>query len=420
VKVPFLKLRGSVYWYQRRVPKALHHVLGSGVYAKSLNTKDLVEATKQAVVHTAFFEELLGMATPQQLYDAAVTALRSPLNSDEPDFDPYVSDLLGSVPENQREAVFHSLPPAAQAHFRAAQEVLLGRERPLEYTMSFRTVIQQYLDTRSELHKKTLARYWTAYESYLGQKADIPIVLVDRASVFSWLDRIRLEKGTSTKQAFVLNLKAVYAWAMDREIVSNENKNPFEGHKFKSDTVSYSLMADELLAEILDGLKPIDRLPAIIARYSGMRLSEVFESELVTEEGVLCFRIGATGTYKGAKTSAGNRLVPVRACIAEQVAVSKPQWSSFNAYGKRFGRAKAKIVGANRRELAFHSLRVSFITYAGRAGFSEQQVAWLVGHEEGKGRTMSGQLYFKGYNIKTMQEIVESVPEFIYGHHAES
>jgi hypothetical protein len=39
-------------------------------------------------------------------------------------------------------------------------------------------------------------------------------------------------------------------------------------------------------------------------------------------------------------------------------------------------------------------------------------VAWLVGHEEGKGDAMTGQLYFKGYNINLMKQIVESVEEF--------
>ena len=40
MKMNYLKLRGSIYWYQRRIPKALHHVLGAGVYSQSLNTKD--------------------------------------------------------------------------------------------------------------------------------------------------------------------------------------------------------------------------------------------------------------------------------------------------------------------------------------------------------------------------------------------
>jgi len=79
---------------------------------------------------------------------------------------------------------------------------------------------------------------------------------------------------------------------------------------------------------------------------------------------------------------------------------------------------KTKVVG-KKRDIAFHSLRVALIKYAGRAGFPEQQAAWLVDHEEGKGPTMSGQLYFKGYNIPKMQEIIETVHDVSCSGHIE-
>lgn len=414
MKIKYLKQRHAVYWYIRRVPLALHHVLGNKHYQKSLYTKDLGEAIKRVEVHSALFDELLDKATPEQLYNAALERLKSPMRDPDVDFDPRVSDLLDSVPEHQKEAVFNSLTPADQANWLAAQEVVMGRDRPLEYTASLKSVMEQYLASRSDLPPKTLDKFRTAVDRFLGTKQDIPIVLIDRRSVLVWLTQISSDYKAATRSGYCLCLATIWNYAADWEMVNQDSRNPFEGHKFKSDTVSYTAMDDETLTAILSCLPEPQRLPAIIGRYSGMRVSEIFESTLTEESGILCFKVGKTATYKGAKTAAGNRLVPVRESVADQVLEHKPNWNpkGFDAYSKRFGRAKAKVVGSNRPDLTFHSLRSQFTTHAGQAGYSEQQVAWLVGHQEGKGKTMSGQLYFRGYKIDLMRDIVESIPAF--------
>ena len=414
MKIKYLKQRHAVYWYIRRVPLALHHVLGNKHYQKSLYTKDLGEAIKRVEAHSALFDELLDKATPEQLYNAALERLKSPMRDPDVDFDPSVSDLLSSVPEHQKEAVFNSLTPADQANWRAAQEVVRGRERPVEYTASLKAVMEQYLASRGDLPPKTLNKSRTAVDRFLGAKQDMPIVLIDRRSVLAWLAQISSDYKAATRSGYCHCLATIWDYAFDWEMVNQESRNPFSDHKFKSDTVSYTAMDDDTLTAILRHLPEPQRLPAIIGRYSGMRVSEIFESTLTEESGLLCFKVGKTATYKGAKTAAGNRLVPVRKSIVAQVLEWKHTCNSkgHDAYSKRFGRAKAKIVGPDRPDLTFHSLRSQFTTHAGQAGFSEQQVAWLVGHQEGKGRTMSGQLYFRGYKIETLRDIVESIPAF--------
>ena len=163
-----------------------------------------------------------------------------------------------------------------------------------------------------------------------------------------------------------------------------------------------------MLSEILPHLEtPEHQFPARVARATGMRLDEIFSADLVTEEGLLCFSL------TDAKTEAGKRLVPIRDSLRDAVMLYHEGLSNSAAYSKRFGRAKSKVVGSGKREIAFHSLRVQFITKALQAGYAEMQVAWLVGHEEGKGDAMTGQLYHKGYSLQTLKEIVEAVPEFL-------
>ena len=107
--------------------------------------------------------------------------------------------------------------------------------------------------------------------------------------------------------------------------------------------------------------------------------------------------------------------MPIPDRLVEAVTEAHPSWvakGKGSDFSKRFGKAKRSVV--DDRALTFHSLRVTFITWAGNTKdrWTEQHVAWLVGHEEGKGDAMTGQLYFKGYNLELMKEIVESVEPY--------
>ena len=105
MKINYLELRGKVYWYQRRVPRALHHVLGDGIYSRSLGTKDLTEALRYSIEHSARFERLLGEATPSRLYEAALAELRNPGRDPDADYDPEVEDLLSAASDDDKEGV---------------------------------------------------------------------------------------------------------------------------------------------------------------------------------------------------------------------------------------------------------------------------------------------------------------------------
>ena len=172
-------------------------------------------------------------------------------------------------------------------------------------------------------------------------------------------------------------------------------------------------MEDDLLREIIGRMAlnkhPHDGLISNLARSTGVRQGELFSSKLETHKGIVCLNV------LDAKTPAGIRLVPIPDRLIEAVTEAHPSWvakGKGSDFSKRFGKAKRSVV--DDRALAFHSLRVTFITWAGNTEdrWTEQHVAWLVGHEEGKGDAMTGQLYFKGYNINLMKQIVESVEEF--------
>ena len=92
------------------------------------------------------------------------------------------------------------------------------------------------------------------------------------------------------------------------------------------------------------------------------------------------------------------------------------QTSSDNGLGKKFLRMKDKALeelGMKQEKARYvhHSFRHSFSTMLLQSGYSELQIADLLGHKkENIGRTESGRTYFSRQNISKLIEMVESIP----------
>lgn len=405
MRMKYIKLRRKTYWYQRRIPEQLQSVLGFGIYSRSLKTHDLATAVKLAEQINARWVSLMSEARPSAAYAKAL--------ADVTEYPHELSDALAQADPDDQSDVFASFPFADRLTYHAAQERLSGQPRRSQYAYSMldgRDALKA--SKQDEVEAKTLAKYDRAVSVFLGDKTDDPLAAVTYSDVAQWLDSIKSTTSYGTRSDYLSYLGQIYDHAQRRQHVP-AGVNPFRRQEHgKNEVQSYRLMDDDFLRATLELLDTRDHLPAVVARHSGMRLSEIFNSELAQVDGVWCFQVRPSDSYRGAKTEAGNRTVPIRKCLIDDVRASHGDWVNHAAYSKKFGRAKSKVLGHADRTMAFHSLRVAFITYAGRARYSEQQVAWLVGHEEGKGSAMTGQLYFKGYTLDLMQEIVEAVPQF--------
>ena len=158
---------------------------------------------------------------------------------------------------------------------------------------------------------------------------------------------------------------------------------PFEWSELEA---IYGLCDDEV-REIID-----------IARYTGMRLEEIcLQEQTVTKDGVECFYVDETL----AKTGASKRYIPV----AKEIAHIPLYKRNSNALGKRFGRAKAKVVGQT-REKVFHSIRKNVTTLLEQAGITEGVAADLVGHEK---KTMTYGLYSGGSSMEQLQKAMSVI-----------
>lgn len=410
----YLKLRHNVYWFQRRPPKKLHAHLGTKVIDINLHTTDRAIALNR---RDLILGEWAALSTPDNssfLYAKKLADLdgRDLTVRQEHVPEPMEDALSLSGAQTQDEAIdaLRGFSAADRAAFWAWRAATKSETPPEEYAYSIRdalaAVIPHKQGTISELH---LAKYTVAVDLFMGPGVDGSLEAIRKGAVVRWVDT--LTQSNSTKNTYLSCLGVVFDYAADRELINDQLVNPFKGIKLgKKDTKSYKMMPHETLRSILSLLKPKDHLPAVLAINTGMRLSEVFNAELQIHEGIHCLVLEERVDYKGAKTEAGNRMVPIPEHLLADVLEQQPGWSEHGAYSKRFGKAKAKVIDC--RQTVFHSLRVSFITQAQRAGYTEQQVAWLVGHEAGKGDAMTGKLYFKGYRLQLMKEIIEASATF--------
>ena len=418
MRVKYLKLQWNVYWFQRRPPKKLHGVLGSKVKDINLHTSDLSVALRRRDAINEQWEALFKTQNGPDAYKKRLNLITRDDDLSNPERfvnERLIDDLSDARVETQAQAqvAISGFSEADQAAFWAWRKATKNEAPPEEFQYSIRqglaAIIPHKKGTVTDLH---LDKYTLSVDLFLSGTDDRSLESIKKGEVIRWLDT--LDKSNSTKSTYLSCLKGLFLYAQDRELINDQIRNPFQNIDLgKSDAVHYKFMEDDMLREIIGRMAlnkhPHDGLIANLARSTGVRQGELFSSKIETHKGIVCLNV------LDAKTPAGIRLVPIPDRLIKEVTEAHPSWvakGKGSDFSKRFGKAKRTVV--DDRALAFHSLRVTFITWAGNTEdrWTEQHVAWLVGHEEGKGDAMTGQLYFKGYNVHLMKQIVESVEEF--------
>ena len=153
----------------------------------------------------------------------------------------------------------------------------------------------------------------------------------------------------------------------------------------------------------------------MVAIYTGARREELGQIRLKDYD-----PINNTITINGAKTNAGNRVVPIHPKLS--LLFSKLTITSDNDYlfkalstdkyrkqtdalGKRFGRAKTKL-GFDERYV-FHSIRKTVATLLEQADIPENITCDIVGHE--KSATLSYGLYSGSTSLEQKRNAVDKI-----------
>jgi integrase len=413
VKVKYIKRQkgkgGDSYSYERRVPKALIPVVGTEWIRKGLRTSDLNIAIQRADVENRYLESLTAAAHPKALYEHFVNSFKG---TTDPEFSIAhdLHDEMGAMSDSERGRYVASLPQADQARLYADLSINTGKPAPAHYGYNLKDAMLAYQEARTgRIHPRSIKAMEHTYEVFVGARQPPVLAEITRKQVYQWIQTTTGSGETVGKRC--QSLAAMFDHAQNTGEISENLRNPFRGHRMpKHTTQHYAAWHDDELSKVLELLEAEDVLPALVARYSGMRLAEVHHCTLATVEGVDVFNIAPLGDWTP-KTISSVRMVPIHSAIRD--AVHARQWPLLgdNAYGKRFSNTKKAAFPDRDRSFAFHGLRATVETLLLNQDWPELQVGRLLGHKALGAVTEGGGTYYRGPQLERLQAMVESIPK---------
>lgn len=417
-----LKLRGSIYYVQKRVPDDVRTAVGSKMLERSLRTgvKAKAQQAKLAVLleWQDWFASIRAggdatIRTPAELHRYAVRLRQEVEAGSLRQFD--AEETIASIVDNMADsATDHD----AQQIVRARQ-ALRGHLGP-----TLGDEVGKFLQERGrDLRQQTvddLRRRLGDFTRWAGESLEV--TAVDRKLAGRYVAEVVQARpvSPSTRVKEVSALRTFYGHLLVRGVVESNPFDKITGSVKKSkrgqQAARRAWTEHELLALVtgLDQSHPVWAL-AVIGIYTGMRREEIGLLRGTDFNAAL----GTLQVAEG-KTDAAVRLVPVHPVIAPLLSLlaarcgcgylladlspggpdSKRTWH----VGKKFLRDRRRL-GLNDPRADFHALRKTFISAALNAGAALPVVQQVVGHEQ-DGVTLSS---YTEFTLATCRAAVEAV-----------
>lgn len=405
-----LKLRGNVWWYQRRVPKALQHIYKNEKQITfSLNTGDIrIAKSKRDKFNGELASKQLSGANP----DAArfrhfVRQLQADKQDSPDDWDaPYDIRQI----ERTGDTVFVD----------AYTTVSGANDKSLFYDITLREALHNWQEKYGiNKSRETQRKVPQTVKLFLNfqEAQDISLQSISRRDVYDFIEYLAQLYSKNTVSGHISRLKVVWQLAKDRCDVLGDN--PFHGHKMDgtSETIKYELFTpDELKAlnKAMDDVSREKRLIFQLALYTGARLSEIcgIRARNVLNAGKNYYYHIEKGKTKDATRNVPlpSELVADILAVREGLADDALLFSLDNkTYSRWFSKFKSAFVDNNRK--VFHSLRVGFSTALKRCDVAERYAAEILGHK--RGETMSYGYYAKENEIERLSLETRKAVEYI-------
>jgi site-specific recombinase XerD len=429
----YIKLRHNVWYFQRRVPKALTSLYPSQTMIEEpLETGDIRVARQKRDV-------ILGKMQ-QQLLDIKNS------NPEKIRFQKYVDQMSiakagGNYGTDYHPLYWHDVmdPYTAkkekdQAYNDAFSTVLNGQITHKNYRLTFREVLSKFIiesKAESQHTSGTLDRYTKTINMFLSllNNKEFPLEDIDRELALDFIAQHRRNMSGSTLYGHISRLKTLWEFAYRHAWIRGDN--PFDRHminttKDRKKKQPFSSEEMSTLIKIVQQESPSMRLLVWVGLYTGARISELISIKItsIKEENELLM-VGIALDHQG-KTQAASRSIPIPSRCIELFNFVKIEAESISskylfhdlvtirddgrlAYGvtKAFGVIKKKHITTS-SDKGFHSFRVMMATALQQAGVSELIAAYLLGHSR-KGLTMSYGYYSKGYMPKQLAEAQDKV-----------
>ncbi|WP_206483270.1 tyrosine-type recombinase/integrase [Thalassotalea sp. G2M2-11] len=407
----YLKLRGNVWWYQRRVPTALRERFkGQTILSQSLNTGDIREArAKRDILNGKLEEQKFNSFNPDRhrflelVQEFSYEKERNPGEWDAP----------LDAREMQRKGDDAALDAYTTVNGYQDQRHKYGitlKEGVEAWTRKFKTT--KTADTVSKIKK-------TAYEflEFLNL-FDIQISDITNRQVHDFIEVLQATKARATVQGKISRLRSIWNYCKSLGEVSGES--PFDGHIFvgndeRNQKQPFTVEEMTWIKNNVATDDPIKRLLLELGIFTGCRISELCNltpEHVISREGVSAIFI------EEGKTSASTRLVPVTDDLGERLeALAEKKTKGERLFGiegkdasRWFSRIKTEHISTDSAK-SFHSFRVMFATAMQQAEVEELKAAAIIGHK--RGNTMTYGYYSKGYELKQLKEAYDKCVEKI-------
>ncbi|MCE9684466.1 tyrosine-type recombinase/integrase [Halomonas alkalisoli] len=423
-----LRLRGNVWFVQKRLSPTLAQHLGKKMFQQSTQTGDLDDACRardRLLVELSELEAVLqGQASPVQrrrhFMDARERFQKAQQSITSPD--PIAPTLFEIIDPEK-------LPEIEQDALRS----MGSTETPEAYRLTFKGALEDWLQSPLiERKPSTRSKNSLAVHLFLDTlgKEDAALASVTRKQARDFITvQLNSEKTKQTVNNYLSGLSAIWYHAehsMDEELPSG---NPFKGHRLnpKAKVKSYDQFTRSDVEKIFTATEKSEGIYHLLPRlgfYTGARIDELCSlkvTDIIQRQGIWCMAV------REGKNRNAIREVPlhsaVKPLVLEQLKHAKAAGSDYlfpeagesvRSDGKKgpkfsqwFSRLTGKTIPKEGRKLGFHSFRGTAITIMKGAGYQEQLVVWITGHE--RGLTTASKVYHRGPDFKTRLKAVEAI-----------
>jgi integrase len=428
-----LTKRRNVWFINYAVPKRHQEILGKTFIGKTTGTSDLQEAI---IVRNQFLVDIDRVTSAYREKNPSPSIL---LNAKRVVLDQFLSSLSPEEQKEQLDIIQNRLVDKLQHRYGAdtcpsnipdtdtdkleliaAQEASGNQALPIPDI----TLNDALADTlKDHDNQDTRYRFERAVRLFLDhlKRDNIKMSSISRRAVKAFITEQQETKGKSTIDGYLTCLSELWRNQVDMENIDGDN--PFKGHKVKGSKQTYVPFSTKELQQVFSLINNLDdELMTLIGHYTGMRRGEIWglrKSDIREDQGIAYFNVEPT-EERGVKTINAVRRIPIHSAIKDRVLghvkeIEDDETTLFShrpdddAFGKYFGRIKAKVV--TDRSKTFHSLRAGFATYLEQGGIPEATAVWILGHT--RNLSLSYGLYSEGPSLAQLQEAVEKAPNLL-------
>ena len=420
-KKPFrpqhLDLRHKTYFALLTIPKDVQHILGKTRFFKTTGTGDLKIAQAKAdlfvikwkaeianarqntddpIINSALELNRMSKSTPWHMLQDVIDEETDRLRNEADDF---VADSFNSIATGNSKVLDTFIHAWEQHQF----------DRGL--------VAKNISQMKSDL--SLLTEYIPTTEMVSNENCNAWINLIAQTNNYKSSSVIRIIAACNNFYRYLQDVSVFPADALSPFKVPKTYKQSKKANakviNKRNSWVPFSKTEVEGLHSLAKSKGDFQLADLIeIAAYTGARIEEICSLKIdFINLDDMTFQI------TDAKTTAGNRVVPLHSKLAKTItrlldeATNSYLFSDLtenkygdrsNAIGKRFGHLKKNL--GHSRQHVFHSIRKTFTTELERAGAAENVAADIVGHEK---QTMTYGLYSGGASIEQKRDAVEKV-----------